>query len=88
MTQQSDETIDVLRQVWDDQGQTVAAIDEACDAGTKKICRNAVHMTFEGYAEDGGDVQSAWKAKLAAEGKLSTKGGSLRDLILGPEDKS
>jgi hypothetical protein len=40
-------------------------------------------VTFDGYAEPGTDLGAAWRAKLAREGKLSTSGASVRDLILG-----
>ena len=41
-------------------------------------------VTFDGLAEPGSDLQSAWKDRLAREGKLSPSGGSIRDLVLGP----
>ena len=40
-------------------------------------------VTFDGYAEPGSDLGSAWRDKLAREGKLRTDGESLRDLVLG-----
>jgi hypothetical protein len=89
MATQSDEALDVLRQVWHKEGQSIAEIDEACDGASKKQCRNAVHMGFEGLAdedEEGTDLQTAWKNKLAKEGKVSNKGGSLADLIFGREE--
>jgi len=82
MTIQSDEALDSLREVWSGKGQSIADVDAACGV-TNKVCRNAVHMTFDGYAEEGEDVATAWHNRLQAEGKV--KGGSLRDLILGPE---
>ncbi len=35
-----------------------------------------------------GDLRAAWKAKLEREGKLSSAGGSVRDLVLGPSSPS
>jgi hypothetical protein len=32
-----------------------------------------------------GDLNAAWRARLEREGKLNRSGGSLRDLVLGPE---
>jgi hypothetical protein len=43
-------------------------------------------VSFDGLAEPGSDLGSAWREKLAREGKLSTSGGSIRDLILGPTE--
>lgn len=88
MASQSDEALDVLRSVWQKEGQSIAEIDEACDGASKKQCRNAVHMGFDGLVDEAGgqDLQSAWKNKLAAEGKVNTKGGSLADLIFGNEE--
>ncbi|CAB4342248.1 MAG: hypothetical protein F2839_05695 [Actinobacteria bacterium] len=41
-------------------------------------------VTFEGFGEEGDDVASAWKAKLAREGKLAT-GNTIADLVLGQQ---
>ncbi len=38
---------------------------------------------FDGFAEDGEDLQTAWRERLAREGKLSGSAESVRDLILG-----
>jgi hypothetical protein len=43
-------------------------------------------VTFDGYAEEGADIGAAWRAQLAREGKLSTDGGSIRDLVLGQDE--
>jgi hypothetical protein len=43
-------------------------------------------VTFDGYAEPGSDLGTAWRAKLAREGKLSASEGSVRDLVLGQGD--
>jgi hypothetical protein len=40
-------------------------------------------VTFDGFAEPGSDLGAAWRAKLDREGKLSSSGASVRDLILG-----
>ncbi len=45
-----------------------------------------VGVSFEGWADEGTDLQSAWRATLEREGKLSENGGTLRDLVLGPND--
>ncbi len=46
-----------------------------------KTCRNMVGISFDGFADQGGDIRDAWKATLAAEGKLGS--GSIADLVLG-----
>ena len=41
------------------------------------------HVSFDGMADPGSDLREAWRERLAREGKLSTSGGSIRDLVLG-----
>lgn len=54
------------------------------DCGPAKVCRNMRDFSFDGMAEPGTDLRSAWKDRLAREGKSGE--GSLRDLVLGPQD--
>jgi hypothetical protein len=83
MAYQPDEAIEVLRAVWaaDGQGED---LDEAC--GPTKSCKNMTDVTFDGYAEPGSDLSEAWRERLRREGKLSTSGGSIRDLVLGSSE--
>lgn len=80
MTTQDDTSSDVLQSVW-----TVdhdhSGLDEDCSP--TKPCRNMRVVTFDGFAESGGDVAAAWRKQLEREGKLDKSGGSLRDLVLG-----
>jgi hypothetical protein len=76
-----DPTAEVLRAVWAADGDAAATLDEDC--GPTKSCRNMRDVTFDGMAEPGSDLTSAWRDRLRREGKLSS--GSLRDLVLGPE---
>jgi hypothetical protein len=80
---QSDDALDVLRVLW-------AANDESGDldddCGPTKSCKNMRTVTFDGLAEPGSDLTDAWRDRLAREGKLSSDGGSLRDLVLGPDE--
>ncbi len=79
MTVPHETTADVLDSVWvvsHDHG-----LDEDCSP--TKACRNMKDVTFDGYADSGGDLREAWRAKLAREGKLSESGGSVRELVLG-----
>jgi hypothetical protein len=76
-----DDTVEVLRALWAAQGQDVDEVDAIC--GPQKDCKNMVGVTFDGYAEPGSDLGAAWRDRLAREGKLSTTGESVRDLVLG-----
>jgi hypothetical protein len=84
MAYEPDEAVDVLRAVWTADGQSAQALDEAC--GPTTTCRNMKDVTFDGMAEPGSDLGAAWRDKLRREGKLSTAGGSIRDLVLGPSE--
>jgi hypothetical protein len=79
-----DEAVDVLRAVWAADDQSSADLDEDC--GPTKSCKNMKDVTFDGLAEPGSDLGSAWRDRLRREGKLSTSGGSIRDLVLGQSD--
>ncbi|HZN73097.1 MAG TPA: hypothetical protein VFC00_15625 [Micromonosporaceae bacterium] len=83
MAYQPDDTVDVLRAVWTAEGQGSEVLDEAC--GPTKSCRNMKDVSFDGMAEPGSDLRAAWRERLQREGKLSTSGGSIRELVLGPE---
>ena len=81
MTDQPDDVRDVLRAVWAAQGESSTDFDEDCSP--TKACKNMVGVSFDGLAEPGSDLRSAWRDKLEREGKLSTSEGSIRDLVLG-----
>jgi hypothetical protein len=83
MTYQPDEAVEVLRAVWSAQGQSGDDLDAG---GATKSCRNMKDVSFDGMAEPGTDLGGAWRERLRREGKLSTAGGSIRDLVLGPDD--
>jgi hypothetical protein len=84
MAYQPDEAVDVLRAVWGADGQGSQELDEAC--GPAKNCKNMKDVSFDGLAEPGSDLRGAWRERLRREGKLSTSGGSIRDLVLGPAE--
>ena len=73
---------EVLRTVW--QGTPGAMQDLDAECSPTKACRNMKDVTFDGYAEEGGDVRTAWRNTLAKEGKLG--GGSVADLVFGNSD--
>jgi hypothetical protein len=81
MSRAPDNAANVLRAVWD--GQDATGLDEA--APKHKSCRNMKHVSFDGFAEPGSDIGSAWREKLRREGKLNTSGGTIRDLVLGTD---
>ena len=70
----------VLTDVW--QGGD----DVGADAGRSnaKVCRNARHFTFDGFAEGDDDIAASWRKLLEREGKSFPDGTSVRDLVLGP----
>lgn len=86
MSAEPDEALEVLRRVWSAQGQTSAGLADSL--GTKKSCKNMVNVGFGEVDDDDGDVRAAWRARLEREGKLNPAAGTLRDLVLGPEDGS
>lgn len=83
MTGQAKNERDVLRSIWDTEGQRLD-VDEDCSP--TKACRNMKDVSFDGLAEPGTDLGDAWRDKLAREGKLDQAGGSVRDLVFGPTD--
>ena len=80
MSRQADEALEVLRGVWDAQGQSSADL-EAC--GTSKSCKSMANINFDGLAGPDGDLRTAWRTRLEREGKLKSGTGSIGDLILG-----
>jgi hypothetical protein len=83
MSGNTEEALDVLRGVWNAQGQTAEDIEEAC--GNTKSCKRMADVGFDGLAEEAdGDLRLAWRTQLAREGKLNPDAGSVRDLLLPP----
>ena len=78
----TEESTEVLRNLWAADASSRDEVDAIC--GPQKHSKNMKDVTFDGLAEPGSDLGSAWRALLAREGKLSTTGGSIRDLVLGP----
>ena len=82
MSHESDQAADALRTIWQGNPGTANEFDEECSPN--KVCRNMKDVSFDGFAEDGVDLGTAWRSKLAREGKLS--GASLADLVMGKTD--
>jgi hypothetical protein len=81
---ESGDAKEILRDVWraaDDEER-----DPNADTGLEgaKVCRNMVGVSFEGMVSEGTDLRTAWRAKLADEGKLGES--SVHDLIFKPSD--
>jgi hypothetical protein len=86
MSAESADALEVLREVWRGQGQTAAELDDlSCEKSCKRMTDAGVG--FEDFAgEKDVDRIVAWRVRLEREGKLSRSGGSVRDLVLGPQD--
>jgi hypothetical protein len=84
MSGQADEAREVLREVWSAQGQGSEDLDEAFAA--TKSCKKMADVGFDGLADSGGDLRSAWRDQLRREGKLNPGADSIRDLVLGPAE--
>ena len=78
--------LEVLRTIWAADERAVAEFDEEC--APAKVCRNMRDFTFDGFAEPGTDLRTAWRERLRREGKLRPGGESIRDLVLGPREQS
>jgi hypothetical protein len=46
------------------------------------------HVSFDGLAEPGSDLRSAWRERLEREGKLNSSGGTVRDLVMGQQEST
>jgi hypothetical protein len=82
MTARDETSGDVLQSVWM-VSHDHFDLDEDCSP--TKPCRNMKGVSFDGYADDGADIASAWRAQLAKEGKLVESDVSIRDLVLGED---
>jgi hypothetical protein len=88
MSGNTEEALEVLREVWSAQGQSAEDVEDACGTAhsTGKSCKRMTDVGFDGLAEEtDGDLRLAWRTQLAREGKLDPGAGSVRDLILGSE---
>lgn len=76
----------MIRASWSADADLDSAPDEDCSP--TRVCRNAREFSFDGFAEDGADLQDAWRETLAREGKLQRSATSIRDLVFGPPTSS
>lgn len=72
----SDETLRVLREIWDAGGRSSEDVEEAC--GPQKACKSTRAVGFDG-------LTSSWRDQLAADGKLDAGATTVRDLVFGPD---
>jgi hypothetical protein len=79
MSDQPDEALGVLRGIWAAQGQTSADLDD-CDT---RACKRMADVNFDGLAAEDEDLRTAWRSRLAREGKLDPAGGTVADLVRG-----
>jgi hypothetical protein len=74
--------LDVLRDVWRGQGQSIADLDDSCGQKSCKRMDDA-GVGFDEFADGDEDLAAAWRGRLEREGKLNRDGGTVRDLVLG-----
>jgi hypothetical protein len=83
MSEETTQAAEAIRTIWQGNPSTMAELDEECNPN--KVCRNMKDVSYEGFGDEGTDVATAWKAKLAREGKLAT-GSSIADLVFGTKN--
>jgi hypothetical protein len=79
-----DEALQVLREVWRARGQDADELEAAC--GPQHSCKNMSAVGFGGLVENG-DLHAAWRTQLAREGKLAPGTSTVRDLVLGADER-
>jgi len=82
MNPDHDDSSEILREIWRQDARALQELDAECSP--TKVCRNMKDVTFDGFAEDGVDLSTSWRNKLAREGKLT--GAPVSELVFGPSD--
>jgi len=77
MSTEHGDAVEVLRGIWHQSAGVDVGLDADCSPS--KACRNMKDVTFDGFAEEGVDLATAWRNKLAREGKLG--GATVADLV-------
>lgn len=83
MTEASQNGVQVLRALWSAEDRDRSEVDAEC--GPVKPCRNMNDVGFDGFGVEGSDLKSAWRERLAREGKLGA--GSIGDLVADSRDE-
>ena len=66
MSGNTEDVLEVLREVWSAQGQTAEDVEEAC--GNTKSCKRMTDVGFDGLAEEtDGDLRVAWRTRSEYE---------------------
>ncbi len=86
MSADSDEALEVLREVWRSSGQRSVELDDSTSGG--KSCKRMQDVGFDDFAAGEADLRAAWRARLEREGKLARSDGSVRDLVLGSPESA
>lgn len=78
------DAVTAIKAAWSGEGSSREAVDAA--VGATKVCRNMKEVNFEAANFQSGsdtdaDLGTAWRAKLAREGKIAPGSQSLGDLI-------
>ena len=86
----AEQTRTVLRDIWSATGQTSAQVEERLGGRGAKVCKNMASIGFGGMAEGvtgdtntpvDEDVRSAWRARLARDGKLDPHAESIGETL-------
>lgn len=70
--------------MWSTPDENQVLLDADCSP--TKTCRNMVGVSFDGFAEAGSDLSTAWRTTLEREGKVREGSSSLHDLVFGPSE--
>ncbi len=78
------DAVTALKTSWSGDGTSREEVDQA--VGATKVCRNMQEVNFEAAnfqsgSDTGADLGTAWRAKLAREGKIAPGSQSLGELI-------
>jgi hypothetical protein len=79
MTDASQDGVQILRALWSAEDRDRSVVDE--EGTPAKPCRNMKDVSFDGFGSPGSDLKTAWRERLAREGKLGPS--SLLDLVDG-----
>lgn len=90
MTTENTTPLGVLREVWSAQAHAPGSTGSLEDLDDPKVCKRTEGLDFGSFGDaegvgSGGDLRTAWRSKLAREGKLADGPAaiSIRELVLG-----